>query len=344
MRNKVLIVGAGVFGMTSAIELAKLGMNVTLCEELDDVMKCASGINQYRLHRGYHYPRSKDTALECLKSIKDFKRKYNQFIVSSGNEHYYSISKENSLVSAKEYIQFLDDLNLDYKKVKSFKNSQLTILAKEELFNPMAMKRFLIDDMNLYNVNLKLNHKTNKNEFSDFDYIVISTYSKINELVDNKREYQFEICEKPVVKLSDEYKNKSVVVMDGPFMCLDPYGNTDYHVLGNVVHAIHATNIGYEPIISDNFKEYLNNGVIKNPKITNIDKFIDTGKDYFDGFENLEHIGSMYTIRTVMSNREHDDARPTIVNRESDNIFSIFSGKIVTCVDAAKKLIGAINE
>ena len=45
-----------------------------------------------------------------------------------------------------------------------------------------------------------------------------------------------------------------------------------------------------------------------------------------------------------MANREHDDARPTIVNRESDNIFSIFSGKIVTCVDATKKLIGAINE
>ena len=210
MKDKVLVVGAGIFGMTSAIELAKLKMNVTLCEELDDVMKCASGINQYRLHRGYHYPRSKDTALECLKSIKDFKRAYGKLVFSSDIEHYYSISKENSLVSAKEYIQFLEDLNLDYKKVKSFKKSQLTILAKEELFNPIAMKRFLLDDINLYNVNLKLNHKTNKNEFSDFDYIVISTYSKINELLDNKREYQFEVCEKPVVKLPDEYKNKSI--------------------------------------------------------------------------------------------------------------------------------------
>jgi 2-polyprenyl-6-methoxyphenol hydroxylase-like FAD-dependent oxidoreductase len=32
MKNKVLVVGAGIFGMTTSIELAKLGMNVTLHE------------------------------------------------------------------------------------------------------------------------------------------------------------------------------------------------------------------------------------------------------------------------------------------------------------------------
>jgi|TARA_R110000803_G_scaffold139900_3_gene206536 hypothetical protein len=343
MKNKVLVVGAGIFGMTTSIELAKLGMNVTLHEELNGVMNCASGINQYRLHQGYHYPRSKVTALECLKSIESFKQKYNQCIVNGNVDHYYSISKENSLISGKEYIQFLDDMGLFYKKVKPFKKSELTISVKEELFDPKIMKRFLLDDIDLYNVNLILNHKTLKKEFLDYDYVVISTYSKINELVENNREYQFEICEKPIVKLPREYNNKSIVVMDGPFMCLDPYGNSGFHVLGNVVHAIHSTNIGYKPIVNDNLKGYLNNGIIKNPKVTNIDKFIQTGKEYFDGFDELEHIGSMYTVRTVLSNREHDDARPTIVNRESDNIFTIFSGKIVTCVDATKQLIEVIN-
>ena len=82
------------------------------------------------------------------------------------------------------------------------------MLGDEYLFNPNQLKRILSDDLELYNVNCVFNHKTNKNEFSGFDYIIISTYSKINELVDNKREYQFEVCEKPVVKLPDEYKNK----------------------------------------------------------------------------------------------------------------------------------------
>ena len=38
MRNKILIVGGGIFGLTSAIELARLGNWVTIHEELDDVM------------------------------------------------------------------------------------------------------------------------------------------------------------------------------------------------------------------------------------------------------------------------------------------------------------------
>jgi len=52
----------------------------------------------------------------------------------------------------------------------------------------------------------------------------------------------------------------------------------------------------------------------------------------------------MYTIRTVLSNRNHDDARPTLVSHEEDNVWSLFSGKIDTCVDASKELIRKINE
>ena len=130
--------------------------------------------------------------------------------------------------------------------------------------------------------------------------------------------------------------------MDGPFMCLDPYGQTKYHVLGNVVHAIHETNVGYEPKITY-LKDYINKGLIKNPKYTNIKKFIKTGKQFFKEFDELEHIGSLYTVRTVLKNREHDDARPTLVRKENKNTYSLFSGKIDTCVDASKELITLIK-
>ena len=104
-------------------------------------------------------------------------------------------------------------------------------------------------------------------------------------------------------------------------------------MLGNVVHAIHETNVGTKPIVSDELKPYLNKGLIKNPKITNIDKFIESGVKYFgDEFADLEHIGSMYTIRAVLKDRDHDDARPTLVKSEEDKVYSLFSGKIDTCV------------
>ena len=334
---KILVVGGGIFGIVTAVDFAKKGYDVTLHEELDEVMKCASSINQYRLHKGYHYPRSKITAYECLRSVKQFNTRFAHSIINGNTEHYYSIAKENSFINGGQYIKFLDEVGLDYKIVEPFKNADVTVKVEEELFDHKILRQQLIDDMNYYNVNVKLNHTTTKDDFENFDYVIISTYSRINDLVDKKRKYQFEVCEKPVVKLPLKYKNKSVVVMDGPFMCFDPYGQDGLHVLGNVVHAIHGTNVGYKPMINNKLKDYLNNGVIENPKITKIEKFIETANEYFDGFEDLEHIGSMYTIRTVLSDREHDDARPTMVTQESEKTFSIFSGKIVTCV-------GVVNE
>ena len=147
------------------------------------------------------------------------------------------------------------------------------------------------------------------------------------------------------MKLPKIFEDISVVVMDGPFMCLDPYGD-EYHVLGNVKHAIHSWNEGTEPFWNSEYTKYLNKGLIKNPKpeLTKIDKFIESGvKNFGDEFADLEHIGSMYTFRVVLSNRDHDDARPTLVNHEGDNVWSLFSGKIDTCVNAANELIRRIN-
>ena len=73
---KALVVGAGVFGLSSALALTNYGFQVDVKEKSNDILTGASSINQYRLHKGYHYPRSKETAQECLDGIKSFKRKY----------------------------------------------------------------------------------------------------------------------------------------------------------------------------------------------------------------------------------------------------------------------------
>ena len=77
--------------------------------------------------------------------------------------------------------------------------------------------------------------------------------------------------------------------------------------------------------------------------ITNINKFIETGKKFFDRFEELEHVGSMFTIRTVLKDRDHDDARPTLVDKHGNKMYTLFSGKIDTCVDASNNLIRRIK-
>jgi len=342
---KALVVGGGIFGLTSAIELSNNGYLVDVKEKSNDIMCGATSINQYRLHKGYHYPRSKETAQECLDGLYSFKKKYQDCVVNGDITHMYSISSEDSLVSADEYKEFLNDMNLTFEEREPMPNCDLTIVADEELFNPNLLQNNMENKLWGSYINVHTNSEVKELDKykEEYDVIVLATYSNINQLRNKKKEYQFEVCEKPVVKLPKFFDDTSIVIMDGPFMCLDPYG--DDFVLGNVVHAIHETNVGTKPIVSDELKPYLNKGLIKNPKITNINKFIESGVKYFgDEFADLEHIGSMYTIRAVLKDRDHDDARPTLVNHEGGNIYSLFSGKIDTCVRASKMLIERMNQ
>ena len=223
------------------------------------------------------------------------------------------------------------------------KNSvDLVVKVDEFLFNPNKLKEICWDKLNKYNVDVRLNTKVfDVDECGECEAIINATYTNINKLLEpmSWKNYQFELCEKPVIKLPEQYKNKSIVVMDGPFMCIDPLGDTGLHVMGNVVHAIHSTNVGKYPKIDEIFKPLLNNGIIKNPPITNINKFIDSAKKFFVDIDKLEHIGSMFTIRTVLPNKDKDDARPTLVEKVDDNVFTVFSGKIGTCVSAADEIL-----
>ena len=346
--KKALVIGGGIFGCTSAITLSNNGYTVDLLEKENDLMKGASSINQYRLHKGYHYPRSKNTAKECIEGIRQFERKYEPCVVKSPIEHLYGIAEKDSLINADQYKSFLHDMNLSFEEQRPLPGCQLTISANERLFDPSVLRYIVSQKLYASGVDIHLKTEVKDlNEYkSDYDVIVIATYSMLNQLLTKKKEYQFEVCEKPVVKLPKVFHNKSIVIMDGPFACLDPYEFEGQFVLGNVVHAIHETNVGTEPIVNDKkLRSYLNRGLIRNPEITNIDKFIESGKTFFgEEFADLEHVGSMYTIRTVLKNRDHDDARPTLVVHEEDNVYSIFSGKIDTCVSAANELVEMIKD
>ena len=347
--KKVAVIGGGIFGCTIASNLSKEGINVNLFEKNNDVISQASLTNQYRIHKGYHYPRSKETALQSKKGAITFQKEYPETLINGEIEHYYCISSKDSLISPSQYINFMDEMGLEYKITTSDlikkDSTSLIVKANELLFDPFIMKQSCNKNLQKYNVKVNLNQEVNIETLKNYDYIINSTYSNINSLLPPhlQEDYQFELCEKPVVKLPDEYKNKSIVIMDGPFMCVDPLGDTGYHVMGNVVHAIHNTNVGKFPITPLPFKNLLNKGIINNPKITNIDKFISSSQTFFKHIENLKHIGSMFTFRTVLPNKEKDDARPTIVKQITPQQLVVFSGKIPTCVEAYKEVSKIIN-
>jgi len=345
--KKIAVVGAGLFGITIACKLGKK-YSVDLFEKEGGILAAASGINQFRLHRGYHYPRSPETVRSSLESKMSFNDEYREAIIP-GTENFYCISSKNSLTSPRRYLKFLRENKLDFLqrnlKLVNPKSVDLIVQAKESLLDSEILKKICRKKIRESNVNLFLSKKAGREVFTKYDFVVISTYASLNELLkkDIQQELQFELCEKIVVALPDSFSNKSIVILDGPFMCIDPFGTTDLFLMGNVVHAIHRTIIGKSADFPNQYIKLLNKGVIKNPPVTNFKKFIESTKHFIPQVVEAKYRGSMFTIRTVLPYKEKTDERPTIVNQISEKIFTVFSGKLITCVSVANQIRQAID-
>lgn len=347
-RKRVAVVGGGIFGSTAAIHAARAGHEVHLFEEKQALLQAASGINQYRLHRGYHYPRSSETASSARDAERSFREEYGDSIISDGR-NIYAIAREDSLVAADAFLDFCRAHGLGYTEmpIERYCNPEtvaLVVEGEEAWMDPGALRIQVEARLRESGVTVHLVTRATHDLLEAFDTVIVATYAHLNEVIlhtDAHQEYQFEVCEKPVVRLNG-LENTGIVVMDGPFMCADPLGRTGLHVLGNVVHAIHATNTGLAPQVPEEIMSLLNNGLIKKPAITNFKEFIEHGSRFIPALHDAEHVGSFYTIRTVLPRMEKTDARPTVVSRISDRYIRIFSGKIGNCVEAAREAIGLI--
>src|SRR5260370_30171603 len=106
---KVGVVGAGLYGCVTAVELARAGVEVELIERRSEIMKGASRANQGRVHQGFHYPRSMETAIEAQAQAPRFEARFGAAIPQVEVDHYYALAPE-SRTTPHEYGVFLAGL------------------------------------------------------------------------------------------------------------------------------------------------------------------------------------------------------------------------------------------
>ena len=346
---KIAIIGGGIFGMTCAIKLAPENQ-VTVFEKNNDILKSASDTHQCRIHRGYHYPRSDKTAQELLSSESSFVNEFSDAIMKT-TENFYCISKNDSLVSADEYIDFCNRNSLEFEKsdleIVDKDSIQLCLKVRENLYDYEKFKKICWQKLKNLGVKVNLNNQVGDEIFDEFDFVVICTYANINSLLDKfpkkQRDFQFEICEKIFVELPNEFKNKCVLIMDGPFMSIDPVGEKDIFIIGDVVNTVHERYIGKLPKFDPKFLPLLDKGIIKNPTLTNKELFLKSASNFFPDVSKAKYVGSSFTIKTVLPNVDSSDERPTIIEKVNDKIITVFSGKIPTCVDTANQIKSLIK-
>lgn len=341
---KIAVIGAGFFGSTAALILSKKH-DVDLYEKSDTILNGASLANQFRFHLGYHYPRSSETVNEIKKNYKYFEKFFGKNVFQK-TLNLYGIASNKSKINYENYIKFLNEKNLKYKEVKSnYFSDQIEgqIISNEKNLNYFKIKNLIQKKLLNNKVNILFNTEFNKNILNDYDKVIISTYDQNNSIlkkigykVENK--FRFELIEKILVKLPQKYKNLSCIVLDGEFVCIDPYLGTNYHLLSDVKYSKLEVIQGIYPKFKHENKKYLNAGLVKNIKNSKFKSFIKHGSKYLPFIKKSKYIGSFFVVRAIKKNKEQTDERLNEIVESKKKVISIFSGKWNTCVGVANYL------
>lgn len=331
---RVAVIGAGVFGATAAVELARGGAHVDLFEAASDVLGGATARCQGRLHSGYHYPRSDATAAACRDAAPEFAARYPEAIRHAPQHHY--VIAEDSRVTAAEYLAFLDRLGLPYEVVEHphVHHAQVTVRVPEAYVDVAALRQSIRRDLHRAGVGLHLGRRAEP-PMAGYDVTVVATYGQ-----PWSRPLRYEVCEVALVELG-RYGGQSFVVLDGEHVSVDPHGRA--HMLYDVAHTVHAANVGYAPQVPAHLADLLNRwGPVRTPS-SRVDAMLDSASRHLrmlgrHGQGVTIYHGSLFTVRAVLPDVDATDARPTLVERDGD-VVSILSGKICTAVSAARAVV-----
>ena len=354
--RKVLVIGAGIHGVSMAIELANNGHKVTIIEKNEDMLQGSSFATHNRLHLGYHYPRSKETAEECRRGYDYFVKHYKDCLIFS--DFYYVVAKENSNVTAKQYKSAMENLSLecnsnwpeekflnrdkiedsfkvneacfDLWKIKDKFNEKFKKLGVKEIYN------FEIQNASLLGKNKIRLESSNSKMDLDVDLIINCTYAYANNIqkafsvFENLTPYKIEDTEIAVVESDEEIP--PLTVMDGPFITILPYAGKENHYLV------------YDKVNSVIKQEYL---VLAKPlktSQTNWDKMLKHGLEYFPFFKNLKYKYSIYGNRPISVKAKNDDRTTKITKHEYPiDFYSVLEGKWVSAPLVAERMIKLLN-
>ena len=115
-----IIIGAGIFGLYAAKILDSQNKNIIILERSKKAFARASTINQARVHNGYHYPRSYDTAKKVAEYYDRFNNEF-AFAINDAFKHIYAISNADSKTSSDEFANFCKTINIPIKKIDNRK-------------------------------------------------------------------------------------------------------------------------------------------------------------------------------------------------------------------------------
>ena len=154
MNYDKIILGAGLYGLYSALFCAKQKEKVLVLEYDPRAFMRATYINQARVHMGYHYPRSYSTAIKSAGYFKRFNEDYS-FCINGEFEKVYATSSAFSWTNAKQFKHFCNSSNIPCDEVATSKyfNEGMcdgAFVTKEYTYDAEVLKHHLLNELKLF--------------------------------------------------------------------------------------------------------------------------------------------------------------------------------------------------
>lgn len=362
-----IIIGAGLYGLYSALFCAKRGQHVLVLECDPTPFRRSTYINQARVHQGYHYPRSISTAMRSASYFERFNKDY-AFCINKEFEQIYATSREYSWSDGKQFKEFCRAAGIPCEELypeSYFKKGMCdgVFLTREYTYDAMILKDYFLEELAKYPTSVQIRYGVDISEIEKFQdayvintkekisyksgFVLNATYAGTNQILDmigfEKFGIKYELCEIILCDVNDKLKDLGITVMDGPFFSIMPFGKTGFHSLTSVTFTPHTTSYDEVPTfacqeMSDGYcsKSHLGNcNDCPAKPATAFPYMANLAKKYMLDDYSFEYRKSLFSMKPILMSSEIDDSRPTVIRKYSKDptFVGVLSGKINTVYD-----------
>lgn len=372
-----VIIGAGFYGLYSALKVGRSGQKVLVLEKENEAFTRASYINQARVHMGYHYPRSLSTAMKSARYFSRFCEEF-AFRINEDFEQIYATSNKLSWTNGEDFNMFCENAEIPCTKIDPDKYFQHGLcdgafITKEYCYDAQILKKYLLETIALL-PNVRIEYSCSpicikqKGELWEIKtekymlqtaFLLNASYAGVNEIlkiteggVFSSFKIKYEKCEIILCEVNEKLKKTGITVMDGPFFSIMPFGKTGLHSLTSVAFTPHETSYEQVAEFPCQKEKKVDNphcipGSLENCNICQLKPdsawayMSSLTRKYLKEELNFTYHSSLYSIKPILVNSEVDDSRPTLIRKHCSKptLISVLSGKINTVYDLDEVLV-----
>jgi glycine/D-amino acid oxidase-like deaminating enzyme len=354
-----VIIGGGFFGCSIARYLAPRMKTVTLIEQEADLFRHASWTNQARIHNGYHYPRSLQTAYRSRANFQSFVQDFPECVVRNFTQ-LYAIGRWQSKVSARQFERFCNLIGAPWKPAREEHESlfdrrliEAVYEVTEYAFDAGVLRDTLRHMLDAAGVEIRFGTRVVQVEPSGSNsrvllshgseletaYLFNCTYAGLKRIpglgAHCRTPLKQEITEIALIEPPEELRGVGVTVMCGPFFSTMPFPPRGLHTLSHVRYTPHCSWVDDDANSPDPYAM-----MSARPRPTKSRHMLQDAQRYLPALARARIVESLFEVKTVLVRNEIDDGRPILMERSdsANTVYSIMGGKIDNIYDVLHRL------